>query len=418
MARLILTEAGEDVDVGGNVAVIGTRSGGEVITVLRGVISLDASFNAGGDTVRLPEDAGSFTIRMSGAQAIFEGPGIRVTIPVGASGIDIAFRDSTRILLFDTARNLVRLGEQTINATLAPVRPEGPTPSLTGTEAADYLTGTFGDDVIDGLGGNDILDGSAGNDIIRGGLGDDSISGSLGSDQLFGGAGADHITDVLGLSVLVDGGTGNDYLEVVNGQVTSLQLLGGDGDDYISVFVNQPGTASIDAGPGADFLMLASHGMNLSVTLGAGRDEVMLAEDSLVTGSWGVITLLDFGAGAAGEKVDLLSALVSGLANWDQGTDPFRSGHLRLIDRSGQAVLQLDRDGPTSAVNGFKDLILFTGVSRDALTKENFKGFDPRSTAQASLATSTSTDTESEDQPGSLPDRLGLLPPSALYDVL
>jgi hypothetical protein len=56
MARVILTQPGEDVDVGGDLTVIGTRTGGEVITVLRGTIILNASFNAGGDTVRLPDD--------------------------------------------------------------------------------------------------------------------------------------------------------------------------------------------------------------------------------------------------------------------------------------------------------------------------------------------------------------------------
>jgi hypothetical protein len=54
MARLILTEPGKDVVVGGNVTVIGTVAPGEVITVIRGNVMLDPSFNTGGNTVRLP----------------------------------------------------------------------------------------------------------------------------------------------------------------------------------------------------------------------------------------------------------------------------------------------------------------------------------------------------------------------------
>ena len=70
MARLILTTPGEDVDVGGTVTVVGTRSGGEVITITRGNISLDGSFNAGGDTIVLPGDSENYTVRLSGSQAV------------------------------------------------------------------------------------------------------------------------------------------------------------------------------------------------------------------------------------------------------------------------------------------------------------------------------------------------------------
>ncbi len=94
MARFTLTTPGEDVDVGGNGSVIGTRTGGEVITVTRGDISFDASFNAGGDIIILPGNASEYTVRLSGSQAIIEASGARVSIPLGTAGIDIQFVDS------------------------------------------------------------------------------------------------------------------------------------------------------------------------------------------------------------------------------------------------------------------------------------------------------------------------------------
>ena len=125
MARVILTQAGEDVDVGGDLTVIGTRSGGEVITLVRGTITLDPSFNAGGDTVRLPDDAGFFTVRLVGSSAVIAGLGLSVSIPVGSTGLQVSFNDVSRTLLFDAASSSVKLGDQTVTGVLANVAPAG-----------------------------------------------------------------------------------------------------------------------------------------------------------------------------------------------------------------------------------------------------------------------------------------------------
>ncbi len=117
MARLTLTTPGEDVDVGGTVTVIGTRTGGEVITITRGNISLDASFNAGGDTIVLPGESGTYTVRLSGSQAIIASSGVSVSIPLGTAGTSIQFDDSTLTLLVDTGTGEARLGQLTLTST-------------------------------------------------------------------------------------------------------------------------------------------------------------------------------------------------------------------------------------------------------------------------------------------------------------
>ena len=81
LAKLILTAPGQDVDIGGNVAIFGTASGGEVVNVLEGTIQLDASFNLGGDTVVLPGNANTYTATLSGSFVTIASGDISVAIP-------------------------------------------------------------------------------------------------------------------------------------------------------------------------------------------------------------------------------------------------------------------------------------------------------------------------------------------------
>nr|WP_314441872.1 hypothetical protein [uncultured Sphingomonas sp.] len=385
MARVILTQPGEDVDVGGDLTVIGTRSGGEVITVIRGNVVLDPSFNTGGDTVRLPDDAAFFSMRLVGSSVILTGLGVSVKIPVGSAGLEVAFNDTTRMLRFDLATSAVKLGEQTVTSTPTSVAPAGGFPTQTGTEGADVIVGTEGNDVIDGLGGADRINGGAGNDVIRGGAGGDDLDGSFGSDQLYGGSGDDRIYDNEGASAYLDGGTGNDWLSVLNYAGTRFDLIGGDGDDLIEVSIGTVGIAVIDAGPGADRVVVAS-GMPVDISLGAGRDQLVLDELSLDDGLFGVLTVKDFQPGPFGDTVEFLRALSTFTLNWDQSGNPFASEHLRLVDRDRAAVLQVDRDGPEGAY-AFRDLILFTGVAASSFTRENLEGFSPQGSALTSNAT-------------------------------
>jgi hypothetical protein len=115
-AKLILTQPGQDVDLGGNVSVSGTASGGEVVTVLSGSIRLDASFNAGGDTVVLAGSSGDYSASLSGSFVTFtDVDGSEVAIPVGTVGITIAFDDASATLRYDGASGEVRLGDDVIS---------------------------------------------------------------------------------------------------------------------------------------------------------------------------------------------------------------------------------------------------------------------------------------------------------------
>ncbi|HYI42634.1 MAG TPA: M10 family metallopeptidase C-terminal domain-containing protein, partial [Sphingomicrobium sp.] len=123
-AKLILTQGGQDVMVGGNVAVLGTSTAGEVIEIVGGNVSLDASFNAGGDTVVLPGNAGSYTAVLSGSFVTISGGDVTVAIPVGIAGIAVQFANSTRTLEIEGGQ--VVLGTQQITTTAQPVAASGP----------------------------------------------------------------------------------------------------------------------------------------------------------------------------------------------------------------------------------------------------------------------------------------------------
>ncbi|WP_343347804.1 calcium-binding protein [Sphingomicrobium sp. XHP0239] len=174
--RLILTERGEDAEIGGdNVEVTGTTSGGEVIKVLRGDVTFDASFNRGGDTIILAGVSSDYLVRAVGTVLVLEGPTGTIRIPAGAIGMELGFanEDGTQTLAFDTsgATPVLKWGSFVITSNptiLGDLPSEGSSltegvETLYGTEADDFIRATertlnAGDVLIDEFGGSDTLE--------------------------------------------------------------------------------------------------------------------------------------------------------------------------------------------------------------------------------------------------------------------
>ena len=118
MARLILTEEGEDIIVGGDVFVVGTTSGGEVVTVVSGRVELNSSFNTGGDTVNLPGSASDYVISVNGTIVTLTGPEATLVIPAGEIGTALTFDEGAdaRTLMFDGDLAAFVLGDTVITA--------------------------------------------------------------------------------------------------------------------------------------------------------------------------------------------------------------------------------------------------------------------------------------------------------------
>lgn len=155
MALLTLS-AGDSVGLSlGSFNIIGSRTGSETVVLNDPgsgnlTVTLDPSFNQGGDTIVLAGSAGDYTIVRSGSSAVLTNGSITVTIPVGVAGANIVFAndagsadDDARVLRFNTTLNAMVLDDQVVTSTVTQVEGGVTTPI---TVAVDSPTVTEGDD--------------------------------------------------------------------------------------------------------------------------------------------------------------------------------------------------------------------------------------------------------------------------------
>lgn len=260
---------------------------------------------------------------------------------------------------------------------------------ITGTDAWEDFDGTTGGDTINGMGGDDSIFGYAGNDSLLGGAGDDELNGGFGADTLVGGDGDDQIT-ASGEDVAL-GGTGDDnirafYDQTETGMATlnggdgadqieidlesfvrqGAVVAGGDGDD--TIYVSGAGKVVANGGAGDDHFELSDVGTKVSLTLGAGVDTVELYTQ--VDAST-LVTITDFKTGATGDRLDLQQVLNDDLTGWDQTTNPFAAGFLRLQVEGYDTALQYSANGD----GVWQDLFLLKHVAPGELTQENLSGY-------------------------------------------
>jgi Ca2+-binding RTX toxin-like protein len=251
---------------------------------------------------------------------------------------------------------------------------------LTGTIGDDSLDGGWGDDTLAGGAGNDVLSGSMGNDRLDGGDGDDTLDGDKVTLQPDVRGGISWPTERAGDDVL-DGGAGNDVLTSSWGNDT---LLGGAGNDLLVIPQGRgyvPGQALgyrvvLDGGDGNDRIQVLRGDMpapDLSMTGGAGSDTFELHAPPS-PGAW---TITDFQAGAGGDVLDIFESL-----GWMRQS-PFANGFMRLEQRGADTVIQIDGDGSGTYL-GFVDLVTLANVASTALTADNMRyGYAPDGTPLA-----------------------------------
>jgi Ca2+-binding RTX toxin-like protein len=260
--------------------------------------------------------------------------------------------------------------------------------TMDGGAGHNYLSGDGGDDrlyagvtginfavprnaisytvIANDLSGN-YLDGGADADTLIGGDGNDTLVGGDGQLTAYGSGGNDVIT-AASSGHYVNGGSGDDTI-VIGGSST---VRGGDGSDYIAVFANG---SSIDAGVGNDVIDLAYAGDtqygSASVTTGSGSDTVVLSLRGILQGALSTATLLDFAAGASGDKIDLTFVLGRLAELGYDYSNPFTSGWLRLSASGVNTMLEFDSSG---AANGgqWSPLATFNNTIVSAFTSDNF----------------------------------------------
>lgn len=133
--------------------------------------------------------------------------------------------------------------------------------ALAGGLGDDTLTGLKGDDFLSGDGGQDQLFGGDGDDVLRGGTANDTLDGGNNDDYLGGGDGADSMI----------GGEGNDTAAGANGSDTA--NLGNGNDSYLIIrtasgLVADAGLDTVDGGIGEDTVELADFMTGSLINLG------------------------------------------------------------------------------------------------------------------------------------------------------
>ena len=234
---------------------------------------------------------------------------------------------------------------------------------VNGLGGNDRLTGGAGDDQLDGGIGNDIVDGAYGNDIVRGGDGDDVLIDPSGSDSFEGGAGNDTID--------IRRHLGDDILDVV-------AINAGDGDDFVRFEGADDVLLTVDLGAGNDRYEKVMGGL---LTLGSGQDRVVFGNESTLSsiGNSQPLVITDFTAGNNGDilEIDRLSN-----EGWDFTTNPFATGHLRLVQDGDDTLVIADYDG--SGPQTYDTVVArLQGVEASSLTAFNFNGYAPGGSASA-----------------------------------
>ena len=233
----------------------------------------------------------------------------------------------------------------------------------------DSLSGTLNADTMSGLGGNDTLNGGYGADSLDGGGGDDALYGDYGADTLAAGSGNDYVDGGYG-DDSVDGGSGSDTLLGNYGNDT---LAGGDGPDSLS---DQYGANVLDGGAGNDtFDQVDGGDTGSTLTGGGGQDLFRVAYNpGYYPDSFHADVITDFTPGAGGDVLD-----ISGLLQWSQyyggwnnASNPFLNGYLRLAQSGGDTLLQLDHDGPSGA-GSFVTVLTLQNTSLANYTVDNFQ---------------------------------------------
>lgn len=273
-----------------------------------------------------------------------------------------------------------------------------------GTDANDAIFGSGGNDTILGEAGSDFLFGGQGNDrieggddvdLIIGGSGDDTLIGDKGDDFIFAGAGDDRMIWNNGDgSDKMRGGRGKDVTEVngageagdefqlqSNGNrvdfrrvnlglfqldidgVESMEINGGGGDDTLEV-QSLAGTklkqVNFDGGDGNDFLNGSGTNISIFADGGAGNDILIGGDgDDILIGGDGADLLI----GGGGNDI-----LIGG-----RGTDLFRTGFdgISVIQEFNAAegdMLQIQQDMLPQSRMGSVEAI------RDSLTYNSNSG--------------------------------------------
>lgn len=130
----------------------------------------------------------------------------------------------------------------------------------------------------------------------------------------------------------------------------------------------------IDAGAGNDKVSIRMLGGDQTITLGTGADVLTLEGSSYSFASGNPTTVTDFQTGT--DIINIDQYLADTLVGWDKATNPFATGHLKLVQSDSDALLQLDRDGSSGSSYSLATLLTLFNTTASAFTAKDL-GFAP-----------------------------------------
>lgn len=413
-------------------------------TVVAGLGSDVVYGGDGGDVIYTGNASGAVT--GTTADSIYAGAGddhIRITeIGWGASTIDGGDGTDTIFFEYDPAA----LGGTTLRIVMSDTTTQ-PLDGVAGDQyfsnvenvttgsGTDSVVGNSSANIISTADGNDTLGGGAGNDSLYAGQGNDVLRGDSGSDLLAGGAGtdtADYAASASGVTVNLTTGAGSggnaagDTLSGIENVIGSAQadsltgdgtanvLDGGAGDDLIDVSSADNAADIAYGGDGDDTLTsrIDLDGGNDTLFGGAGRDVLVAgAGDSVDGGSTGddfdtldlsstpyvgaTITLTGSGEGSATSTGQTLSfteiEAITGTAQADTINATADGGGMQLSGGGGN----------DSVTGGSGNDVLFGGSGTDTLTGadgiDHLSGGDGNDLLQGGAGTDTLIGDEGND---------------------
>ena len=195
--KAVNSTTGLNINAFGAVAL--TSTGYENVTINSGAVSGGAEAEITTLTITPDAIAANVSLTLTGTNAVDISTSLTTTstglLTVDGSGLTAQTAGTTTLDI-----NTVAMGS-------------GGTLNITGSGGDDAITtGVFKSTIVGGL-GQDTITGSTAIDSIDGGLGNDTIVGGGGNDTLLGNGGNDLIT-VAGTSVSVDGGDGDDVINM------------------------------------------------------------------------------------------------------------------------------------------------------------------------------------------------------------
>lgn len=175
--------------VGGIGTISGTNGFQDItLTKYKGELTFDASFNRGGDIIRVPGAAADYSVVLVGSMVSLISGETKFSIPIGLAGVSLVFSDGVRNLHFDQGANAAKIGSQTITgAPLAITAPTDGTPLPTGANEDARGRVFLSPDADITLGGNHLVFGTTGLEKVHYLKGDLALDGSFnrGGDTLF-----------------------------------------------------------------------------------------------------------------------------------------------------------------------------------------------------------------------------------------